>query len=103
MDKMDLLRLAVRTKQQVTALYKGRSREFCPHILGTTKGAACCLAYQFGGESSGALVAGSADNWRCFRVDELSGITLRDGEWHTCAPRTGKSQKCVEFIEIETQ
>jgi hypothetical protein len=101
MNHVALLRRAIQERRQVIATYQGRPREFCPHVLGTTKGEWVCLAYQFGGESSRPLVPGSDANWRCFKAHDLSNVTVRDGEWHTCPPRKGKPQRCVEVVELE--
>lgn len=103
MDALSLLREAIRSKHQVVGTYHGLRREFCPHVLGATKGEPVCLAYQFGGDSSGPLHAGSDANWRCFRVRELSGLTARPGVWHTCAPKTGNRQTCVEVVELQVR
>jgi hypothetical protein len=46
-----LFRKAILAEQQVTCIYDGRSRELCPHIIGTNKdGEEAVLAWQFGGE-----------------------------------------------------
>jgi len=103
MDNVGLLREAIKAKKQVVATYQGRSREFCPHVLGTTKGDWVCLAYQFAGESSRRLVDGSDANWRCFKVNELFDIALRVGQWYTCPPRTQKPQRCVDLIELDVR
>jgi hypothetical protein len=58
-----LFRNAILAEQQVVCIYDGRSRELCPHIIGTNKdGEEAVLAWQFAGESSGKL-----PQWRCLR------------------------------------
>jgi hypothetical protein len=45
-----LFRNAILAEQQVVCLYDGRSRELCPHIIGTNKsGEEVVLAWQFAG------------------------------------------------------
>lgn len=82
-------------------MYDGYMREFCPHALGVKTGEEHCLAYQFGGHSSrGPIVRGSSPkNWRCFVVAGLSGVSLRDGEWHSCDTRGGPSQ-CLDPADV---
>jgi hypothetical protein len=49
-----VFREAILAEQQMT--YAGRSRELCPHIIGTNKsGEEAVLAWQFAGETSGRL------------------------------------------------
>jgi hypothetical protein len=96
----DLLREAILERRQVTAVYRGLPREFCPHILGTKGDKQHCLGYQFGGLSTcGAIVPGSANNWRCFDVDELSQVALRDGPWFAASNWDGRPT-CVDVIDV---
>jgi hypothetical protein len=51
-----LFRNAILAQEQVTCTYDGRSRELCPHIIGTNNsGKEVVLAWQFAGDSSGRL------------------------------------------------
>lgn len=96
-DTYEQLRRAVRERLQVSAEYDGRPRQFCPHVVGTTAGEPRCFAYQFGGETStGPLTAGA---WRCFRIDKLTGVRVRPGEWHTGAAPT-RPQTCVKDVDV---
>jgi hypothetical protein len=53
-----LFRKAILAEQQVTCTYDGRSRELCPHIVGTNKdGEEAVLAWQRVGRNSGAYSA----------------------------------------------
>ena len=98
----ELLKLAIRQKQQVTAHYQGKRREFCPHALGKKDGIEHCMAYQFGGESSKPLKPiGSGGNWRCFIVSALTNVMLRDGQWHTSPKHDGPHQDCIVDLDIE--
>jgi len=98
-----LVRQAIEKRQQVTATYRGYYREMCPHSLGVNKrGEQQALFYQFAGQSGSELgPPGSADNWRCLRIDELSDVSLRAGEWHT-APDHTRPQTCVyQRLDLE--
>ena len=97
----ELLKDAVLNKRQVIAIYKGYRREMCPHTLGTKNGVAHCLFYQFGGESSSAvIVPGSDKNWRCIAIDGLTDVSIGDGEWHT-AGNHRRPQSCIDQIDVE--
>jgi hypothetical protein len=103
MGNYELLRQAVRRKKQVFALYDGRSREFCPHLLGLKNGEPNCLVYQFGGVSSKPLAAdGSPANWRCLVVARLSNLSIRDGAWHTGIANRAL-QTCVDLVDSEAR
>ena len=45
---------------------------------------------------------GSPDNWRCFAVDSLSQVSIREGPWFT-ASNWDRRQTCVERIEVEVE
>jgi hypothetical protein len=95
------VRLAIEKRAPVRAAYKGHVREMCPHVIGTKKGRARALFYQFGGTSSSGIEAdGSPRNWRCIHLDELSDVTIIDGEWHS-APNHSRPQTCVDEIDLE--
>jgi hypothetical protein len=91
-----LIRQAIEKRQQVIATYHGFRREMCPHSIGVNRrGERQALSYQFAGQSSQILgPPGSPNNWRCLRVDELTDVSLRDGDWHT-APDHTRPQTCV--------
>jgi len=73
-----LFRNAILAEQQVVCSYDGRSRELCPHIIGTNKRREeVVLAWQFAGESSGPL-----PQWRCLRLANVRDARARDGRWH---------------------
>jgi hypothetical protein len=98
-----MIRQAILDKDVVVAAYHDYVREMCPHMIGTKKGRAKSLFYQFaGGSSSGLEPDGSPDNWRCLFVDELSNVSVKKltGEWHT-APNYSRPQTCVDRIDVE--
>jgi hypothetical protein len=100
-DNYALIRDAVVRKRQVIAIYHGRRRELCPHVLGTKRGRRQALFYQFGGESqSGLGPLGSATNWRCIPVDELSDVRTRDGQWFT-ADDHSRPETCVDYVDVQ--
>ena len=96
----ELIRRAIIERWQVSAVYKGKRREMCPHALGYKNGREQALFFQFGGESSSGLLDGG--QWRCLLVAELDSIELREGEWHS---RGGHSrpQSCVDVVDVEVE
>jgi hypothetical protein len=96
----NLIYNAIRNKQQVIATYKGHIREMCPHAIGTKNGREQALFYQFGGtSSSGKIVPGSTNNWRCLTISELTNISVRHGDWHT-ANNHSQSQTCIDIVDL---
>jgi hypothetical protein len=91
-----LVRNAILAEQQVTCTYDGRSRELCPHIIGTNKdGEDVVLAWQFGGESSGPL-----PQWRCLKLANVRDARARDGRWHEGGSHKSE-QSCVANIDLD--
>lgn len=87
---------AILGEQQVTCSYQGKSRELCPHIIGTNKaGEEVVLAWQFGGASSGPL-----PEWRCLHLTNVRDARARSGPWHE--GRSHRStQTCVTAIDLD--
>ena len=103
MSIYNLLKQAIIKKQQVIATYNGYYREMCPHALGTKNGKDQCLFYQFGGQSSsGLIIPGSENNWRCIPVSGLENVSVRDGEWHTAYGHS-KKQTCIDRVDVEVK
>jgi hypothetical protein len=97
----DLIRSAILNKQQVVATYSGHVREMCPHVIGTKNGREQALFFQFAGtSSSGAIVPGSSDNWRCITINGLSNVSVRNGPWQTAANHS-QPQTCVDEIDVQ--
>ena len=87
---------AILAEQQVTCIYEGRRRELCPHIIGTNKsGEEVALAWQFAGESSGAL-----PQWRCLRLANVRDAHARNGRWHEGGSHRTE-QTCVTDIDLD--
>jgi hypothetical protein len=102
-----MIRQAILDKDIVVATYHGYVREMCPHILGTKRGRLQSLMYQFAGESSHGLEPdGSPANWRCIIVEELLGVSVKKGQWHTASnysrPQTcvDPSETVVDFVDV---
>jgi len=98
-----MIREAILNKNTIVVSYHGYVREMCPHVIGKKNGHAQALLYQFAGESSSGLQPdGSPANWRCLRVDELSGVSIKEsvGTWHTASNYSAAAQKCVDEIEV---
>ena len=90
---------AARARKQITCMYGGRYREACPHILGYKKlGQEAVFAFQFGGDSTSRLPP--QGDWRCFDLDEVSEVRLRDGRWHSGTRHT-KTQTCIQFVDVD--
>jgi hypothetical protein len=96
------VRAAIIHRRPITALYRGRRRLLCPHLLGRNRLRRLqVLCYQYGGDSeSGLKPAGASDNWRCLAVENLSRIELLDGPWQT-AENHSRPQTCLEEVELD--
>jgi hypothetical protein len=96
------VRAAIVNRRPIAALYRGRRRLLCPHLLGCNKHRRLqVLCYQYGGDSeSGLKPAGASDNWRCLSVENLSQVELLDGPWQT-AENHSRPQTCIEEVELD--
>ena len=91
-----VFRNAILGEQQVVCSYDGRTRELCPHIIGTNRsGEEVVLAWQFGGESSGKL-----PQWRCLKLAGVRGAQARDGRWFAGGSHKTE-QSCVTEIDLD--
>ena len=97
-----LLRVSIRGRHPISAVYDGLPRKLCPHRLGWNKeGERRVHCYQFGGDSvRGLKPQGSLENWRCLAVDKLRQVALISDVWHTAANRANP-QKCIVRIEMD--
>ena len=102
MSTYAVVRQAIIEKKQVTAVYDGFYREFCPHVIGTKNGKEQALVFQFGGETSKGPIQDpeNSDNWRCFELRKLENAAPRPGKWHTFNNHT-KGTTCVDQIDVE--
>ena len=101
MATYDIIENAIRNRQQVTAIYRGRERKLCPHILGRKNGQERLFAYQFAGSSKSGLdyISGSPSNWRCMFLDELENVESKDGDWYTAENYT-RTPRCIDTIYV---
>ena len=91
-----LFRNAILAEQQVVCSYDGRTRELCPHIIGTNRSSEeVVLAWQFAGDSSGRL-----PQWRCLRLAKVSNARARDGRWHEGSSHKTE-QVCVSKVDLD--
>ena len=97
MDPYSILAEAISSKQQVVARYHDEERIFSPHALGTKRGVAHVLVYQYAGGSRTGLPPGG--EWRCLNVEELSEIRLEPGAWRT-AENVFNPQTCLDEVEV---
>ena len=103
-DIYGLVWTAVANRRPIRAIYKDRSRLFCPHRLGRNQaGERRVLCYQYGGESeSGLEPIGSAANWRCMAIEKLRAVELLEGSWKT-APNHSRPATCVVEADIDAE
>ncbi len=118
MSAYHIIREAIRHKHQIVAMYHGHRREMCPHSIGIKYGKPATRGrggkpgkpgtpdeehahcYQFGGTSEKGLQSdGSADNWRCIVIADLTNVQTRPGRWHT-AQIGLVSQTCIDRIDL---
>ena len=93
---------AVVQHRPIAALYDGKPRLLCPHVLGYNQpGEWRVFCYQCGGETeSGPLPTGSEGIWRCLSLKKLSRVELLDGPWRS---EPHARQRCVENIEVNAE
>ena len=89
---------AMAERKQVLCTYDQHSRELCPVILGHSGGEEKALTFGFGGGSSKGLPP--SGEWRCLFLAKVSGVRLRDGEWHT-GDSHKQPQGCVEIVDLD--
>lgn len=72
----------------------------CPHVLGWKDDRERGLFYQYGGESeSGLSPLGSAENWRCMFIDEMSRVRVVEGPWRTAFDGL-HGQTCIDEVDV---
>ena len=88
-------------KLSVSAIYEGRTRLLCPHMLGRNRsGETWILCLQIGGESASGLAGGGQGGWRCLAMEKFSSAALEDTTWRT-VPGSLRRPKCIEFMEVQ--
>lgn len=95
----DLIRDAIRNKQNISAVYRGRVRLLSPHALGYKNDVLHVLSVQYGGESSSGLGADPSENWRCMAVGALSEVSPAEGDFVTAANHK-RPNTCIDaYVE----
>ena len=79
---------ATRNKRICTVSYQGKTRVFCPHLVGQalkkgdTEPKFVVHAYQFGGEGSKGPVTSASAGWRFFYLDDMDSVVqMSEGAW----------------------
>lgn len=100
----ELLRTSLLSRKPISAIYNGKPRLLCPHVLGRNKDdVPHALCYQSGGISnSGLKGSGSPDNWRCLCVEKLTDVKLIEGHWYS-AEAHSRPQKCIVTVEYDSE
>lgn len=93
----ELLRLAIKRRQPLAAIYDEQQRLLCPHVLGRKSGRLHVLCYQFGGGSNSTV--GEVAGWRCLDVGKLRQVQWCEESWRT-GPRA-RPQTCVDEIDFD--
>lgn len=95
-DNYALICRAIAERKQVHALFDGRPRAFCPHVIGAWAGQPRVLGFQFDGYSSSGLPP--EGDWRCLQLDRFSEVELREGPWRT-RPHS-LPQSCIDEVDV---
>ena len=98
-DAFELVKQATAERKLISAVYHGKQRELCPHVLGWKAEREHALFFQVGGESEKGLA--SDGSWRCLNLDELSEVAVHEGEFRTGPGYYDNPQKCVGKIEAQ--
>ena len=84
-DAYRLFAWAVENHVPLACRYKGMPREFCPITVGTDDKGEVAHVWMTGGAASGPLPA-----WRTFRLENVTGVKLREGDWQSGPSKGGK-------------
>ncbi len=93
-----LIKGAIINKQHVIAIYKGKYREMCPHVIGSKRGKLKALFWQFAGESNSEPYM--QGGWRDTFVVDVQVLEIREGVWQT-GPRHSRMQHSVDVVDVE--
>jgi hypothetical protein len=97
-----LIRAAIRGRHTLRAIYDGKVRLLCPHMLGRNReGQVRVLCLQVGGESASRLQRKEgAGDWRCMALEKFSSVAVAEAAWQT-AGSSLRRPKCIEQMELE--
>ena len=105
-DEIDrVIRAAISRRTPLWAIYDGRSRLLCPHMIGRNReGQVRILCLQVGGESiSGLQRSDGAGDWRCLALEKLSSVKwAEDMPWQT-GGNSLRRPKCMDQIELQVK
>jgi hypothetical protein len=98
----NLIRAAMTRRRPIMAIYEGRQRLLCPHMLGRNKGGRLrVLCYQYGGGSeSGLQRKDGHGDWRCFSLEKISHLRVLEAPWQGAESFPGRPT-CIDQIEME--
>jgi hypothetical protein len=96
--RYELFTRALLERRRVLRAYDGYRREFCPVILGWSKGEEAALAFQFAGESRSGLRP--RGEWKRFRLAKVSDLQVREGAWIVGAGHR-RAQTCFETVDLD--
>ena len=96
----DVIGVAIAGKIPLRAIYDGRERLLCPHMLGRAKeGQVRVLCLQIGGESASGLRREDGD-WRCLALEKFNSVRPVEEPWRT-AGSSLRRPKCIDQVELE--
>lgn len=122
MSTQQIIISAIQQRAGLNVNYKGTLRSVCPHRIGWKRAQPRSpkakkplhllkdsrkyenhinvFVYQFGGYSSRGLAPdGSADNWRCWDLEDIySATVIPIDRWHTGAVAGANFSACIDDI-----
>jgi len=95
-----VIRAAIVERIAVRAVYGGRERLLCPHMLGRNKdGQVLVLCLQIGGDSASGLQGTEGGNWRCLALEKFSGVERTAAVWQSTSGSL-RPPKCMDQVEL---
>lgn len=103
LSEIDLvIRAALVERTPLRAVYGGRERLLCPHMVGRNKdGQVRVLCLQIGGDSASGLqqdTEGRGD-WRCLALEKFSGVEPTAAVWQSTS-NSLRPPKCMDHVEL---
>ena len=94
---------AIRGRQPINVLNRGRRLLLCPHVLGRNKtGEFRVLCYQYGGDRDFETY-GSSSNWRCIALEDLANVELIEGGVWRTTPGGSRPKTCASVVDVDTE
>jgi len=86
-------------KQSLGGYYNSLYRKFSPYKVGKKRGVLHCLGYQYAGNSSsGPILKGDRNNWRCFDIFKLRNLEILSDNFQEPSIKPLKRQTCIDVI-----